>query len=552
MQDSVSFIPLGGIGDVTRNMYLYEYQDQILIVDCGLGFPDETMVGVDLLLPDISYLLSTNKKIVGMVLTHGHEDHIGATPFIIPQLPPIPVFASPLTAALTNEKLKEFQIGTRVQPVSFEEPLVQLGAFQVSFIRITHSVPDTANLFIKTPAGNFYHGSDYKFDLTPADDKRTDFLSIAKAGEQGVLCVMSDALGSERPGHTPSEAALSLAFEREIKNCPGKFIVTTYSSNISRLNQAISVAIKVGRRVCFIGRSLVKAKEVGQQLGYLNIPEGMEIPMEKVKSYKDSSIMLLVAGSQGQENSALVRIADGEHRDIRVTSRDVVVFSSDPIPGNEVAVNSLIDTLSKRGIRVAYSGFESKYHVSGHGSQEDILLLMSLVKGKHVLPIGGTYRHMVAFRELAKKLGYNNDTTWLLDDGQELIFNKDGAAQLGRKLNSRNVYVDELSGEEIEHFVLRDRQKLSEGGIVVVIAEVNSSTGQVEGNPEIVARGFSTADNKKIVKRLSRELQRSFNKNRGKITNWIHIRKQIGDMAERLIFKELRRRPLVLPVVIEV
>src|SRR5579871_5907432 len=288
--NTVSFIPLGGVGDVTKNMYLYEYRDQILIVDCGLGFADETMLGVDLLLPDISYLLKTKKKIVGMILTHGHEDHIGATPFILPQLPPIPVYGSPLTAALANEKLKEFRTGRHVQTVSFDKPEIRLGNFSVTFVRITHSVPDTANLFIKTPVGNFYHGSDFKFDLTPYDNKKTDFQKIASFSKQGVMCLMSDALGSERPGITPSEKYITGAFEQAIANAKGKVIITTYSSNVSRLNQAIAAAQKVNRRVCFIGRSLIKVKETAQRLGYMHLEQEQEVELSRLRDYGDHEL----------------------------------------------------------------------------------------------------------------------------------------------------------------------------------------------------------------------------------------------------------------------
>lgn len=381
LPDTISFIPLGGIGDVTKNMYLYEYGDEILIVDCGLGFADETMIGVDLLLPDITYLIQTKKKIVGMVLTHGHEDHIGAVPFILPQIPQqFPIFASPLTAAFTNAKLKEFEIGTRVQVVNFDDPNRSIGKFNISFIRITHSVPDTANILITTPVGSFYHGSDFKFDLTPADGNKTDFEAIAQAGAKNILCLLSDCLGSDRPGNTPSEEGLSENFEKELKDVTGKCIITTYSSNISRLNQAIDVASKLNRRICFVGRSLIRAKEIAVQLGYMKIRDGLEVSIDQLKKYPDNQQLLLVAGSQGQENSALSRMANGEHKDVAMSTDDVVIFSSDAIPGNEVLVNSLVDSLARRGVRVINSSSSSLFHVSGHGSMQELLLMISLTK----------------------------------------------------------------------------------------------------------------------------------------------------------------------------
>ena len=345
----LSFIPLGGIGDVTKNMYLYEYNDQILIVDCGLGFADETMLGVDLLLPDISYLVKTKKKIIGMLLTHGHEDHIGALPFILPQLPSFPIFASPFTAALANEKLKEFKLPNRVQEVSFEKSDVHLGVFSASFIRVTHSVPDTSHIFIQTPVGNFYHGSDFKFDDTPADGKKSDYEKIAKLASRGVLCLLSDCLGAESKGRIPTELTIEVAFNREIQNCPGKFIVTTYSSNIARLNQIVAVSQKAGRKVCFLGRSLKKTKDVALERGYMKLSAHLELEVDQIKQYPDNKLTLVVAGSQGQEESAMARIANGEHREVKLNPQDVVIFSADPIPGNEVLVYELIDTITKKG-----------------------------------------------------------------------------------------------------------------------------------------------------------------------------------------------------------
>lgn len=549
-QPTISFIPLGGVGDVTKNMYLYEYKDQILIVDCGLGFADETMLGVDLLLPDISYLLKTTKKIVGMVLTHGHEDHIGALPFILPQLPQIPVYGSPLTAALANEKLKEFRTGRTIQTVTFENPEVKIGDFSVNFIRITHSVPDTANMFIKTPVGNFYHGSDFKFDLTPYDGKHTDFQKIAAVGKQGVLCLMSDALGSERQGVTPSEKNIGSSFDDAMAGRKGKIIITTYSSNISRLNQAIVAAQKVNRKVCFIGRSLIKAKDVAKDLGYLQLEPGQEIEMSQLRNYTDRQLVLLVAGSQGQENSALSRIATGEHREIKLRPEDLVLFSSDPIPGNEVMVNSVVDAISRSGAAVIYSALSHDFHVSGHGSQNDLLLMMSLVNAKKVLPIGATYRHMTAYRELAKSHGYDGKDALLLEDGQEVIFGKD-SVRFGRKIAVRNVYVDQITGEEVESFVLRDRQKISMEGVVIVMVEIDSSNSELVGKPDIVIRGLSPKDTKDIQTTLITDLRQGFPQ-KGKVDNWVFIRNKVGEIAERRIFKTLKRRPLVLPVIIEV
>lgn len=553
-QDMMTFIPLGGMETVTQNMYLYIFKNEILIVDCGLGFPDETMLGVDLLIPDISHLqklVSEGKKIVGMVITHGHEDHIGAIPYVLPQLPDFPIYATPLTASFINEKLKEFRMPAKAQTVEFERKPIHLGSFSVSFIRITHSIPDSSNIVIKTPVGVFYHGGDYKFDLTPADGKKADFLSIAKAGEAGIRCLLSDCLGAERSGFTQTEKHIEEVFEQEMRNTRGKCLITTYSSNIARLNQAIAAAERVGRKVCFIGRSLVKNKLIGQRMGYLQIQDGTEVPVEGLKRIDDSKLVLFVAGSQGQENSAMSRIAAGEHREIKLTPDDVVIFSSDPIPGNEVMVTGLIDMIAKTGAKALSADHSGKYHVSGHGSQGDIMLLMSLTKPEYMVPISGNYKHMVAYRDLAVNLGYNKKDVFLLENGQELLFLPD-SVRLGKKYAIKNVYVDQLSGEEVEHFVMRDREKLAKEGLVIIMAEVSTDDGQLVQKPELLSRGLSPKEIKEIAPSLSNEIKKALSGRKGRVSNWVYIRKLITEVSTKHIFSKLRRQPLVLPMVIEV
>lgn len=553
MASQVSFIPLGGIGDVTKNMYVYEYGGSMLIVDCGLGFPDETMLGVDLLVPDVSYLVKEvkrGKKIVGMVITHGHEDHFGALPFLAPQLPPFPIFATPLTAAFANEKLKELGVHThRVKTVQFPDTLT-LGPFTVSLIRVTHSVPDTAHILIETPVGIFYHGSDFKFDPTPADGKQTELKKIREAGKRGVLCLLCDCLRAEKEGKTPSEMAIEERFERAMEACRGKFIVTTYSSNVSRLNQAIRVAKRKKRKVCFIGRSLQKAKDIAVKLGYIEPLDGLEVAVEDLRRLPPSELVLLVAGSQGQENSALVRIANDEEPLVRITEDDTIVFSADPIPGNEVAINELIDMLSRRGATVIYSALTDDLHVSGHAAAQDLLDMIRYTNPAFLIPIGGSYRHMVQFRRLAETVGHQKERVLLLENGQEVLFGA-GKARFGKKVASKTVFVDQ-TGEAVENFVLRDRKQLSASGIVVVLVEVDAQTGQMVGTPDVVTRGIALRDGKRYQLLLRSAFIRVLGKRKGRVMNWLHVRSLIGNVSERIIFKEFRLRPLVLPVVIEV
>src|SRR3989344_2157047 len=366
MEEKVSIIPLGGTPDVTKNMYVYEYKNEILVVDCGLGFADPSLLGVELLIPDISYLKTSGKKIVGMAITHGHEDHMGGLPYILPELSDFPIYATPLTAEFANEKLKEFGVSKRVQKVDFDGGQINIGSFAISFIRVTHSVPDTSNIFIKTPVGNFYHGSDFKFDFNPYDGKKTEFKKISQAGNEGVLCLLSDCLRAEKVGKTPSESKISIAFENEMEKCEGKFIVTTYSSNIARLNQIINASRKFGRKVCFVGRSVIKNKTIAENLGYMKMEKGMEVFVDELKRYKDSNLVLIVAGSQGQENSALYRMVNDDFKEIKITSKDTIVFSSDPIPGNEISINELLDSIAKKGAKAVHSDVSPDFHVSGH------------------------------------------------------------------------------------------------------------------------------------------------------------------------------------------
>src|SRR5215467_12244281 len=558
--ETVKFLALGGEEDVTRNMYVYEYKDQILIVDCGLGFPDESMLGVDFLLPDIMYLVRASlpegraiKKIVGMLLTHGHEDHIGGLPYILPQLPSFPIYGSPLTAALANEKLTEFHAQPVVQAVPFSNGSLQIGDFKITFIHVTHSIPDTTHLFIETPVGNFYHGADYKFDLTPVDQKRTDFLKIAQAAQKGITALLSDCLGAERSGFTPSEEMLTQNFEKTIRDYQGKVFITTNSSNVSRLNQAIEAAEKLNRKVCFVGRSIIKAKRIAQHLGYLHIKRGTEIHIDQIPRYKSNQVMLLVAGSQGQENSAMTRIAVGEFKEIRLQPNDMVIFSADPIPGNELAVSSLVDAIAKKGATVLYSGIaRGSFHVSGHGSSGDHMLLISLTQPKFLLPISGTYRHMIAYRTLCEKMHYKRNQIFLVENGQEVIFTAQNA-KIGKKFAVRNVYVDEVSGEELESYVIRDRERLAQEGVLILLVEINAATCQLTRKPDIIMRGTALPESKEdLTKFLYKEIAKALSNQKGTITNRVYVRRIIGDVAERYIFKKFHSQPLVLPVVIEV
>lgn len=554
MQDQLTFISIGGIGDVTKNMYAYIFGNEILLVDCGIGFADSSLPGVDLLIPDITHiktLIQSGKKIVGMLLSHGHEDHIGALPFILPQLPKFPIYGSALTAALANEKLVEYGLTRAVTQINFSDKPLQLGVFSASFIRMTHSIIDAANILIKTPVGNMYHGSDFKFDFTPVDNKPSELQKIAAAGASGILCLFSDCLGAERKGHSESEQKISESFEEAFRKTKGKVFVTTYSSNISRLNQAIEVAISQGRKVCFMGRSLLKARDIGFTLNYMKFSKKFEIKPHDIGRYKPNEVMILVAGSQAQESSALTRIAHNNDRDIRIEKGDTVIFSADPIPGNEENIYALVDDISRRGAKVIYSEITDEFHVSGHGSENDLKLLISLTNPKYLIPIGATYRQMVAYREIARSMDHAESNTFLLESGQEVLFDKTGAAQLGKKIQTASVFLDQITGEEVNNFVVVDRVRIAKEGIIIVIVNLVAATGQIEGTPDILIKGFVYEKKEEFTKNLGSALNKRFAGRHDPVTGVGYYKKTVEKVAEEILYRE-GRSPLVVPVIIEV
>ncbi len=547
----LKIISLGGFGKVTSNMFVYEYEDDIVLVDCGMGFPSEDMLGVDLLIPDISYLKNKMGNIRGLVLTHGHEDHVGALPYILPRLK-IPVYASKLTANLVMEKLVEYEnMPKQVNVLNPGEPLA-LGKFTITSVRVAHSIPDATNLVIKTPAGTVYHGSDFKFDFTPVDGVLPEVGRIAAAGNEGIKLLLSDCLGSERRGLTPSEKTLEEMFEREVGSCQGKFIVTTMGSNISRFKQAIDAAVRHGRRIAILGRSIDRNMKVAQRLGDIQIPKGVLIDSRQIRKFPPKNVCILAAGSQGQSGSAMERLAMGDHRDAEIKTGDKVVFSSDYIPGTESATQSLIDVISKSGATVIYSGITDHLHVSGHGSQQDLLLMMALTRPQYLLPIGGTYRHMVQYSHLAQSMGYPADKILLPSASQSIEVLPD-KVQFGPMVEVRNVMVDGLGVGDVGNIVLRDRQVLAEEGVVVAVIEVNQNNMNQIENVDLISRGFVFGkENAAMLQEGAAAFKEGVAKRGGKIDNDRQIREIASDILENFFFEKTRRRPMILPVVVEV
>ncbi|MEK7544126.1 MAG: ribonuclease J [Patescibacteria group bacterium] len=556
-KDSVRIIPLGGTGNVTKNMFVYEYRVEgkirdILIVDCGIGFPDPEMYGVDVVIPDVRYLENKKQYIRGLVFTHGHDDHIGGIPYVYSKLGNVPMWGTTLTAAFANIKLREIKLNTRVTPVEFDKTLI-IGAFTVSFVRMTHSVPDAANLIIETPMGIFYHGSDFKFDFDPLDGKRSELAKINAVGKRGVLCLLSDSLGSERPGFTPSEQVVGETIEKELKLATGKVLFTTQSSNISRIQRAIELAIQYGRHVTFLGRSIDQNVEESVKLGYMKFEREALVRDRDLKRVPATKQFLVVAGSQGQPDSALSRIANDNHRFVTLDEGDTVIISADPIPGREHDVNNLIDQIYRKGARVSYSDIMEDLHISGHGSQGDMMLLLSALGPRYVFPIGGTYKHLMQYRRLAQDLGFDKKDVLVPEEGQVLEFSPHNPPRVVETVELENVMVDGLGVGDVGSVVLRDRQTIATEGIVVVVIPIQKSTGKVTSGPDIISRGFVyMKDSGVLLDQARHVILQSLRLKKGRMMDWLFVRKQISENLSSLLAKETGRHPLIVPVIVEV
>ena len=545
----VKISSLGGFAQVNRNMYCYEYGNDIVLVDCGIGFPTEEMLGVDLLIPDISYLKDKQQNIRGMVLTHGHEDHIGGLPYILPKLPNFPVYGARLTNALAKEKLKEYNINRKLIEIDGDSE-IRLGEFILRFARVSHSIPDTMHIMLETPVGTVYHGADYKFDFTPVDGIQPQLSAIAAEGDRGIKLLLSDCLGSERRGATPSEITLNKMFDRELADCKGKFVVTTMSSSISRLQQAIDASIRHGRKVVLSGRSLEKNVRVAMELGYLNIDKEHIVDLKRSQRMKDHHLTYLVAGSQGQEGSALYRIAVGDHHHISVKPGDKVLFSTDYIPGSELAIHQAIDNLYQRGVDVVYREVADGLHVSGHGGQEDMKLLINLTDPEYFYPIGGQYKHIEHYKKIVEKMGYAGDTV-MIPGGRQVVMDEQGV-RLGDMVSVRNVMVDGLGVGDVGNVVLRDRQMLAEDGIVVAIIQIDSETKQLVDEPDIISRGLVyTKSGDGLMPEAKKTLYKALDKQKS-LKDWHLIKKIATNQLQRFFMKKLERQPMILPVVMEV
>lgn len=547
----LKFIALSGTTGATENLYVYEYGNDMIVVDCGVGFPDPEMLGVDLVIPDFDYIIKNKNKLRGIVITHGHEDHLGALPFLFREGINAPVYATRLTAAFIEDKLADYGVkGVRVNVIDPDRNIAtKLGVFNVHPFRVSHSVPDAAGMAIETPEGMAFHVPDYKFDWTSVDHKPFDVSKAVSLASKGVLMLASDALGSTNVGHTESEAVLAERIEQVVTKATGRIFFTTISSNISRMQQAIDAAAKMNRKVAFVGRSMEAKAEIAKRLGYLKYPSNIEVHARKGSKLPKNQILYIISGCYGQNGSALYRVAHDDHRFLDIEKGDTVIFSADPAPpGSKQKVDYLVDKLLGMNINVHYYDLQEDLHVSGHGSQEDIKLLFGLIKPKYFIPIGGTVRHMRAYSLIAKDMGYKQENVFELMPGDSVEFSK-GSARKGKPIFVKSVLVDGLGVGDVGNVVLRDRQILSQEGFVIAVAQYAKSESKVLEKPEIISRGFVFEKASKNV------LENASAKVMGEIKQGMtseQIKSVMVDVLEKHFFEEIGRRPMILPVVIEV
>jgi ribonuclease J len=533
-------------------MMVLEYENDIIIIDAGVMFPEEEMLGIDLVIPDFSYVTERKEKVRGIIITHGHEDHIGALPYLLPQLDNVPVYATKLTNGLIQVKLKErrTRTGVNLKVVDHGKEIV-LGKFRVELFPVCHSIPDASGIIIRTPEGVVIHSGDFKIDHTPVNGKPTDLSRLAQLGAQGVLLLLSDSTYSELPGYTPSEQIVGESLDHFIANAPGRVIVTTFSSLISRVQQVIDAAAKHGRRVFVVGRSMTETVRISLELGYLKAPEGILGRIEELRGLPNNKIVLVTTGSQGEPTSALVRMANRDHKHVHIQRGDTIILSSTPVPGNESLVNRTVDSLFKQGAQVIYSKL-GQVHVHGHGSQEELKLILSLVKPRFFAPIHGEYRHLSLHARLAESVGMSHDNIFILEDGDILELNSN-FARINGKVNSGHVYVDGLSVGDIGGVVLRTRKMLSRDGIVVVIIAVNRQTGKLVGRPDIVTRGFiDERDFGDMMEESRQLLEKTLDHSGGRITEWSFINTKVRDTLDKFYYDRTKRRPMILPFMVKV
>ncbi|HWS84988.1 MAG TPA: ribonuclease J [Ktedonobacteraceae bacterium] len=546
-------VPLGGLGEVGKNMMVVEYGDDIIIIDVGVMFPDEEMYGVDLVIPDTTYLADKKHRIRGILITHGHEDHVGSLPYVLPILDFPPVYATRLTHGLISVKLKEHGLleKTTVNVIGLGDQ-VPLGQCAADFFRVNHSIPDAIGIVLHTPIGTLVHTGDYKFDYTPIDGKPADLGALGRIGNEGVLVMMGDSTRVETPGYTLSERVISESLDKIFANAPRRILIATFASLISRVQQIIDTAVRYDRFVALVGRSMQNNVQMAIELGYLDVPKGIFIRAEDVNKFDPEQIVLICTGSQGEPTSALTRIANQDHRLISIKPGDTVILSATPVPGNEKSVHRTINSLFRQGADVLYQGI-SNVHVSGHGAQEELKLMLSLVRPKFFVPVHGEYRQLILHAKLASSLGIPQENIVVAEDGDMIEVTPD-AIKLAGHTASGNVFVDGLSVGDVGQIVLRDRRALSKDGILIAVLTIDKETGQPIAGPDIVTRGFVyVRDSEELLADAREHVLASFHSMNGhSSSDWSFIKDKIKHTLSEFLYQRTHRSPMILPVVMEI
>ena len=551
-KNRLRIIPLGGLGEIGKNCLLVEYQDEIVMIDAGVMFPENDMLGVDLVIPDITYLQDKVDKIRGLVITHGHEDHIGALPYLLPRLGMPPLYATRLTQGLIAIKLKEHRLleAARLQTIQAGDS-ISLGSFQIEFFHVSHSIPDGVGLALHTPIGTVVHSGDFKFDHTPVDGRLTDFARLASLGQHGVLVLLSDSTNADSPGYTPSEKLVGEMLDNVFARAAKRIIIATFASNISRIQQIVDAALRYDRRVGIVGRSMVENVRMARDLGYLDVPEGVLLRLDELNRLPPDQVVIVTTGSQGEPTSALSRMANRDYQPLPIVPGDTVVISATPIPGNEESVNHTIDNLFRLGADVLYNDIMD-VHVSGHAGQEEQKLMLNLVQPRYFVPIHGEYRHLRLHARLAEAVGVEPDNIFVLEDGQIVEF-APGMGRLAGEVPADYVFVDGLGVGDVGDVVLRDRQALSQDGVVIATVTVDKKTGRPLGEPDIISRGFVYERQSEELLALARDrLMQVLESSAQQTAEWSFLNTKIKETLGKLFYEQTHRHPMILPVVTEV
>ena len=551
-QNTLRIIPLGGLGEIGLNMMVMEYADSIIIIDCGLMFPEDYMLGIDIVIPDITYLRKNKEKVKAFIITHGHEDHTGALPFVLRELK-APVYGTPLTIGLIKEKLEEFKLDRETEFKTVKpRDKVSVGPFEIEFIRVSHSIADGAGLAIKTPVGVVIHTGDFKLDQTPVDGEILDYARFSEYGENGVLLLLSDSTNVEKEGYTVSEKEVGVTFEEIFRKSSGRIIVAAFSSNIHRIQQVLDVAENFGRKVTLNGRSMVANVRIAQELGYLKVSDGLIVDLKELDNLPPQRAVLLTTGSQGEPMSALTRMAMDDHKQIRVRRGDTVILSSKFIPGHEKAISNMMNHLYRRGAEVIYEKV-SEIHVSGHASQEELKLMLNMVKPRHFIPVHGEYRHLVKHSQLAEKVGVKKENIVLAEDG-DVVEVTEGSISVRERVESGKVFVDGKGVGDVRDMVLKDRKHLSQDGLVIAILALNEKTGEIIYGPDIITRGVVFEEESAELLENARNIVIEVlgNINVEAKTDWLEVKEELRRALRRYFNKTLERRPVILPLIVEI